>query len=90
MSTQLGSGFTRDAAGSGGTGSTCLYGGPYKCSTHPDVIVSFSKGQKFTACPMPVDASKTAAAGHSTNWAMVRETDAASFDTKVQSGGTAL
>jgi hypothetical protein len=80
---------TMDRAGSGGTSAVCQYSGPYKCSTHPDTIVVFQKGQSFTVCPMSTD-SKKAGAGHPTTWAMVRETDASSFDVKVQRGATEL
>jgi hypothetical protein len=79
-------GVTLDRAGSGSTGTVCQYSGPYKCNTHPDMIVSFQRGQSFTVCPMSVETSK-AGAGHSTTWAMVRETDATSFNIKVQRGG---
>lgn len=87
MGIQVDSGASRDTGASGISAAICQAGGPYKCSTHPDVVVSFSKGQKFTACPMPVDATKVAAAGHSTNWVMVRETDADNYNSKVQSRG---
>lgn len=90
MSSQINDKLTRDAAANGSTGTICQIGGPYKCNTHPDVLISFSKGQQFTACPMPVDSTKSAAAGHTTAWIMVREADSASYDARVQSGGAAF
>ena len=84
-------GVTADRAGSGSTGTVCQYSGPYKCSTHPDIIVSFQRGQSFSACPVAVDLRKAeTGAGHSTSWEMVREADSVSFDLKVQRSGTEL
>jgi len=82
-------GITRDRAGSGSTGTVCEHSGPYKCSTHPEIIVSFQRGQKFTPCPAAVETSKTSGEGHPTSWVMVRETDASTFDLKVQSSTSA-
>lgn len=70
---------TRDVGGGGGTGRVCPNSGPYKCSSHANVIVSFQRGQTFPACPVATDTSRTAE-GHSTTWAMVREVDAVAFE----------
>lgn len=80
---------TKDVGGSGGTDGICQYSGPYKCSTHTEIIVSFQKGQKFHPCPVPPETSKTAA-GHVTTWVMVREADAAAKDLMVQRGANEL
>jgi hypothetical protein len=55
---------TASAPVSGQTGGTCQASGPYKCNTHPTIIVFFKSEQKFTACPMNN--------GHSTVWTLVQ------------------
>jgi hypothetical protein len=52
---------------SGSTGSLCSKTGPYRCGTHKQVIVTFTRGNKFTNCP---------ASNHKTSWAVVRESEA--------------
>jgi hypothetical protein len=57
---------SRDVKASGATGTLCPRSGPYKCSSHPDIVVFFSKGATFTVCP---------SREHATNWTMVRTAD---------------
>jgi hypothetical protein len=57
---------SKDINASGITGTLCTRSGPYKCGTHPEIIVFFKRGATFTACP---------AQAHSTNWVMVRNAD---------------
>lgn len=58
---------SRDVSASGTTGTLCQKSGPYKCGTHPQIIVIFKKGDRFAACP---------AKDHATTWYMVRTADA--------------
>jgi len=58
---------TKDVTASGTTGTLCQSTGPYKCNSHPEIILIFKKGSKFTVCP---------AKNHSTTWNMVRSADA--------------
>lgn len=57
---------SKDVNASGITGTVCTRSGPYKCGSHPEIIVFFRRGATFTACP---------AGQHSTNWVMVRTAD---------------
>jgi hypothetical protein len=50
----------------GTSGSTCSTTGPYKCNTHPTVVVFFKQGDRFSNCP-----SSASSSGHSTTWTVV-------------------
>jgi hypothetical protein len=50
----------------GQTGGTCQASGPYKCTTHPSVVMFFKSGDKFTACP-----SSSSRSGHETTWTLL-------------------
>ena len=56
-----------DVVAGGGSNSVCQRSGPYKCNSHPDTIVVFKRGDRFTACPMNN--------GHATTWSVVRDTE---------------
>lgn len=59
---------TKEVVASGSTGAIVQKSGPYKCTSHVDIIVFFKSGDKFSVCP---------AKNHNTSWATVRESDAA-------------
>jgi hypothetical protein len=58
---------SKDVKASGTTGALCQSSGPYKCMSHPEIILFFRKGDKFSVCP---------AKDHATTWYMVRSADA--------------
>jgi hypothetical protein len=49
------------------TNGTCQTSGPYKCSSHSNIVMFFKSGQKFTACP-----SANSSSGHSTTWILIQ------------------
>ncbi len=53
---------------SGKSGTLCSNTAPYKCSTHPTVVVFFKKGETFSNCP-----SSSSSSGHATTWATVSQ-----------------
>jgi hypothetical protein len=57
---------SKDVKASGITGTVCPRTGPYKCSSHPEIIVFFRRGDTFTVCP---------SREHSASWLMVRSAD---------------
>lgn len=52
---------------SGTTNGTVQTSGPYKCSSHSDIVMFFKSGQKFPACP-----SATSTSGHAATWILIR------------------
>ncbi len=58
---------------SGKSTTVCQRSGPYRCNTHPEIVVLFGKGQRFTNCPANNESSRNTNAGHATTWSVVRE-----------------
>lgn len=50
---------------SGRTGETCPQGGVYRCSAHPDSVVTLERGDRFPTCPE--------FGGHMTTWMLKLE-----------------